>query len=123
MNSVDFADYLSRKLNLPFRECYQILANAVKLSETDNQISNKALKTSLKELGYSSKILQDLKHLQNPKKTLEQRQHLGSPSPEQTVKQIIELSNVLDSLSKPIIDLEKKVLKAKKYCQNYKITL
>ena len=122
MNSVDFADHLSRKLNLPFRECYQVLAKAVKLSEKNNLISNKALKNSLKELGCSSDIIQDFKYLQSPKKTLEQRQHLGSPSPKQTFKQIKELSDLLDSLSKPIKKLEIKVLKAKNYCQQYKIT-
>ena len=33
MNSVDFAENLSRNLDLPFRESYHLIAKAVKISE------------------------------------------------------------------------------------------
>ena len=70
MNSVDFADHLSRKLNLPFRECYHILSRAVKLSESETKITTSALEKTLEELGYSTKIVQDLEYLQQPQNIL-----------------------------------------------------
>ena len=76
---------------------------------------------TLEELGYSTKIVQDLEYLQQPQNILKERQHIGSPSPDQTLIQIEELSKLLDNLSVPIISLEKKVHKAKESCKNYKI--
>jgi len=121
INSVDFADHLSRKLDLPFRECYNILARAVKLSESETKITASSLEKTIEELGHSTKIVKDLEYLQQPQNILKERQHLGSPSPEQTLIQIKELSTLLDKLSVPIINLEKKVHKAKESCKNYKI--
>ena len=121
MNSVDIADHLSRNLDLPFRECYHIMAKAVKLSEPKTKITTVAMEKTLKELGYPTNIVTSLKFFQEPKNILKQRQHLGSPSPRQTLIQIEELSKLLDSISIPIETLEIKVLEAKKNCQNYKI--
>jgi len=121
MNSVDFADHLSRELGLPFRESYHILSRAVKLSEPKTKITPHALEKTLEELGYPIKIVKDLEYLQEPQNILKQRQHLGSPSPEQTLIQIEDLSKLLKTLSIPILSLEKKVHNAKESCKNYKI--
>ena len=121
MNSVDFADHLSRKMDLPFRESYYILSRAVKLSEPETEITTYALEKTLKELGHPIDIVKDLVYFQEPKNILKQRQHLGSPSQKQTIIQIEKLSKLLEKLSLPIGILEKKVHKAKKSCKNYKI--
>ena len=121
MYSVDLADHLSKNLNLPFRECYHILAKAVKLSHNETKISSSIMKNVLKELGLSSEISKNLEHLQNPKKTIEKRTHIGSPSPKQTLIQIDSLSKMLTSLSKPIKNLEKKIIEAENNCKSFKI--
>ncbi len=121
MNSIDFAEHLSRNLDLPFRECYHIMANAVKLSEYKTKITPDALEKTLADLGHPTKIVKDLEYFHEPKNILEKRKHLGSPSPNQTLIQVEELGKLLSSLSFPIESLEKKIFKAKENCQNYKI--
>ena len=74
--------------------------------------------THLQEKTTEQKFWEDNQSAQN---ILKQRQHSGSPSPEQTLIQIEDLSKLLDKLSEPIKSLEKKVHKAKEICENYKI--
>ena len=121
MNSVDIADHLARTLNLPFRECYHLLARAVKLSEPDTKITTIALRKTLAEFGHPTEIAEDLSELHDPRKLLELRQHQGSPSPRQTRLQIEELSAQLNSLSAPLGDLQNNILVAQETCQNYEI--
>ena len=121
MNSVDIADHLARTLNLPFRECYHLLARAVKLSEPETKITTAALLKTLAEFGHPTEIAEDLSELHDPRKLLEQRQHQGSPSPRQTRLQIEELSAQLNSLSAPLGDLQNNILVAQETCQNYEI--
>ena len=122
INSVDIADNLSKTLDLPFRECYHILAKAVKYSKPKNKITTAALEKSLKESGHRLETEDNLTNFQDPQNILKQRQHQGSPSPKQTLKQVGEFSKTIDSLAVPIANLQKKVTKAHKTCQNYKIT-
>jgi argininosuccinate lyase len=121
MNSTDIADHLARKLNLPFRECYHLIAQSVKLSAPETTITTPALKQTLEESGYSAEIVDDLTELQNPLKLLDQRQHQGSPSPEQTMLQVKQLNEQLDTLSTPLVDLEKSILEAQESCKNYEV--
>jgi argininosuccinate lyase len=121
MNSVDIADHLARTLDLPFRECYHLLARAVKLSEPETKITTAALQKTLAEFRLPTEIAEDLAELHNPRKILEQRQHKGSPSPQQTCLQIEELSEQLNLLSAPLADLQKNILAAQETCRNYAI--
>ena len=119
MYSVDIADHLSRILDLPFRECYNILALAVKYSKPKNRITVDALEKSLKESGQPTEIVGNLIKLQDPQNILKKRQHEGSPSAQQTLIQIDELSKIIASLSIPIVNLQKNVTQAHKTCRNY----
>ena len=121
MNSVDIADHLARTLELPFRECYHLLSRAVKLSEPDTKITNSALKKTLAEFGHPTEIAQDLELFHDPRKLIDQRKHQGSPSPEQTSLQILELSGQLKSLSAPLEDLQKQILEKHESCRNYAV--
>ena len=121
MNSVDIADHLARTLDLPFRECYHLLARAVKLSEPETKITTSALQKTLIEFGHPVDIANDLSDLHDPRKILEQRQHQGSPSPEQTNLQIEELAEQLDSISVRPADLKNNIDSALETCQNYAV--
>jgi argininosuccinate lyase len=121
MNAVDIADHLARTLELPFRECYHLLSRAVKLSEPETKITSVALQKTLVEFGHPTEIAEDLEQFHNPRKLIGQRQHQGSPSPEQTSLQIAELSEELKSLSAPLEELQKRILKTHESCQNYAV--
>ena len=119
INSVDIADHLARTLNLSFRECYHLLARAVKLSLPETKITTAALKKALAESDHPTEIAEDLAELHDPQKILKLRQHQGSPSPEQTSLQIEELSAELNSLPAPLVDLQNNIIAAQENCQNY----
>jgi len=119
MNSVDIADHLARTQSLAFRECYHLLASAVKLSAPETKITTTALKKALVNAGHPIEIAVDLAELHDPQKILKLRQHQGSPSPEQTCLQIEELSKELDLLSAPLVDLQNKIFAAQESCKNY----
>jgi argininosuccinate lyase len=121
MNAVDIADHLARTLELPFRECYHLLSRAVKLSEPETKITSAALQKTLAEFGHQTEIAEELEQFHDPRKLIGQRQHLGSPSPEQTSLQIAELSGELKSLSAPLEELQKHILKTHESCQNYAV--
>jgi len=119
MNSVDIADHLSRTLNLAFRECYHLMARAVKISAPETKITTAVLKKVLDDSGYPVEIVGNLSEFQDPQKILNLRKHQGSPSPKQTFLQIEGLSAELDLLSAPLVDLQKKIIFAQESCQNY----
>ena len=119
MNSVDIADHLARTLDLPFRECFHLLARAVKLSEPETKITTAALGKTLAEFGHPTEIAEGLAEFHDPQQLIYQRQHEGSPSPKQIRLQIEELSERLNSLSFPLVDLQKNILDAQENCQNY----
>ena len=119
INATDIADHLARRLNLPFRECYHLTAKSVKLSSPQQKITFDALKKALKEIGHPVEIADDIQNLQDPLKLLQQRSHHGSPSPKQTMLQIKEFTEQLDSLSTPLVNLEKNINDAQESCRNY----
>ena len=121
MNSVDIADHLARTMELPFRECYHLLSRAVKLSEPETKITTAALQKTLLEFGHPVQIAEDLEQFHYPRYLIDQRQHQGSPSPEQTSLQIEELSGQLKLLSAPLEDLQNHILEKHKRCINYEV--
>ena len=66
-------------------------------------------------------VVDDIEDMQDPLKLLQQRLHHGSPSPEQTRLQIKEFAEQLDSLSTPLVNLEKNINDAQKSCRNYEV--
>ena len=121
LNSVDIADQLTQSLGLPFRECYHLISRAVKLSEPKTNITSNALYKTLQEFGIKKEISIDLKKLNDPKKLIKQRQHLGSPSPKQTSIQIEELLYQLNLLATPVINMKENILEKNNFCKNYSV--
>ena len=121
MNATDIADHLTRKLNLPFRECYHLTAKSVKLSAPELKITNEALRKTLEEIGQPAEIADDMNNMQEPLKLIEQRLHHGSPSPEQTRLQVKEFTNQLNSLSAPLVNMGNKINDAQENCRNYEV--
>ena len=75
----------------------------------------------MEEIGQPAEIADDMNKMQEPLKLIEQRLHQGSPSPEQTRLQVKEFTNQLDSLSTPLLDLEKDIRDAQENCRNYEV--
>ena len=75
MNATDIAEHLSRRLNLPFRECYHLTAKSVKRSAPELKITNAGLRKTLEEIGQPAEIADDMEDLQDPLKLLQQRLH------------------------------------------------
>ncbi|MDH5752246.1 MAG: argininosuccinate lyase [Deltaproteobacteria bacterium] len=90
--AADFADALSRALNLPFRSCYDIAAHAVRLSGEYGNIQADAAARALEQAGHdpagAAGVLQDLA---DPERILSWRNHTGSPHPERVREQAARL--------------------------------
>ncbi len=124
MNAVDVADWLARGLGLPFRECYNVLANAVHLSEPSPQLTRAALQQALQEAGHSQEIPEDeFARLQNPVTLLAERQHLGSPAPEQVQAQVHTLRQQLQSFRDASQALQSHMTQAQQACRSYRETI
>ena len=73
----------------------------------------------MEDTGQPAEIADDMEDLQDPLKLLQQRLHHGSPSPEQTRLQVNEFAQQLDSLSTPLVNMEKNIHDAQESCRNY----
>ncbi len=81
LGAVDFADALAREHGLPFREAYDITANAVGLSGDAGEITPKAASQALLEAGLGAKMPANvLAWLSDPAEVLRRRQHTGAPA-------------------------------------------
>jgi len=92
LNAVDVADYLTRKFNLPFRQAYHIVADAVRLSDAEGEITLSAINKALKEDGLDLLISQaDFEDLSIPEKNVRLKDHIGGPAPSAVSKVICNL--------------------------------
>ncbi len=103
MNATDVADLLAQRLNLPFRDAYHILANAVRYSEKTGKLSTEALSRALEESGLQADIPQnELELWGDPEFVINRRQHTGSPSQSQIQKHLDSLDNEFQAVQKSI---------------------
>ncbi len=124
MNAVDVADWLARGLNLPFRECYNVLATAVRLSEPSPQLTREALQQALQEAGHEQEVpAEAFARLQDPVSLLAERQHLGSPAPEQVTAQVTFLRQQLQTFREAGQVLRQQIAQAQQTCRGYRKTV
>ncbi len=96
INSVDIADFLAQKLALPFRKTYSILSEAVKSSEKKGIITQTVIEEILAKHNIKIKIDKgewDL--LLNPSGIITRKISQGSPNPQCTIQNIINLKDEL----------------------------
>lgn len=121
MNAVDIADYLARQLKLSFRECYHIMGLAVKYSSPKEQITYEAICQALEETGNKAEINPEhIAQLNTPAFILSQRQHQGSPSPNNLPEQINVLKQNLNRHNKSIENLSQRIDQAYQHCKEFR---
>ena len=117
INAVDMADHLARTLKIPFRECYQVLALAVKYSGDAGHLTRAALQQAMHETGCPGKIPSEtIESLNDPLFLLKQRQHQGAPNPESMPSQIEALSNSLAEHSRFLQKMRNQLEQAQQAC-------
>lgn len=116
MNAVDIADYLSQEFHFSFRECYNIVASAVRYS-SEEQISFAALQKALKETKPDINLSEErFLLLNNARRLVAQRKHHGSPAPEQTLAQVVQFRTQLLTHESRLRQWQNKVKLAKANC-------
>jgi len=93
LNAVDVADHITRELKLPFRQSYNIVAEAVKLSDAEGEITLSAINNALENAGIDEALDKEtLEQLNLPECNVKLKNHIGGPAPE-------AVSRVIESLS------------------------
>lgn len=96
LNAVDVADYITREFAVPFRQAYHVVAEAVKLSDSEGEITLYAINTALRNAGID-KILdaEALNQLNIPERNVTLKNHIGGPAPDTVSRAIGNLSEKL----------------------------
>lgn len=116
LNAVDVADFLARSRNLPFRTAYTLVSEAVGTS-SENRFLFDELNRVL--ANYDSKLVltqKEFNALSDPQKCLENRDHLGSPSPKQLKKQVQGLRKKVDSIERWAENQQSAIRAARERC-------
>jgi argininosuccinate lyase len=96
LNAVDVADYLTRQFKIPFRQSYHIVADAVKLSDAEGEITLSALNNALKDAGIEISIkIPDFNQLSVPEMNVKLKDHIGGPAPQSVLKAIDNINQKL----------------------------
>jgi argininosuccinate lyase len=82
LNAVDVADALARSLGLPFRQAYDVVADAVHAGEAQGRLTPAAVNAALSRAGVSGRLQEsEMRDLDDPGALLASRGHLGGPAP------------------------------------------
>jgi len=89
LNAVDVADYITREFGVPFRQSYHIIAEAVKLSDAQGEITLNAVNTALKNAKVEKSMdAETLHQLCEPERNVKLKNHVGGPGPEAVFRNI-----------------------------------
>lgn len=96
LNAVDIADHITRQFQVPFRQSYHIVAETVKLSDAEGEITLSALNSALKNAGVDGTLDAEIFHqLSMPERNVRLKNHIGGPAPE-------AVSKTMDAIAKTI---------------------
>ena len=117
MNATDIADLLAQRLQIPFRDSYHILANAVKYSQKSGQLSVEALTQALEESALQVHIPQkELESWSDPEFLINCRTHVGSPSHEQIKNHCNHFNQELSDIENSINQRQQKIQNSYQQC-------
>lgn len=121
LNAVDIADYLTRKFNIPFRKSYYIVAEAVKLSDAEGEITYNNLTNALKKADINEEIdPKDFEQLSNPEMNVKLKNHIGGPAPDAVSKVIDNINRKLQKHKEWLSKSIEKINKAKEEIERIK---
>ena len=96
LNAVDVTDYITREFGVPFRQAYHAVAEAVKLSDAEGEITLNAINTALKNAGIENALdAEALDQLNTPERNVTLKNHIGGPAPE-AVSRVI--ANIVEKI-------------------------
>ena len=120
MNATDVADLLAQRLNLPFRDAYHILANAVKSSQTTGKLSSATLSRALEESELQINISQhELELWSDPEFLINRRQHIGSPAQKQVQKHLDLLHDEFQAVHESIQKRQQAIENSYQQCSKW----
>jgi len=121
LNAVDVADYLTRKFNIPFRKSYYIVAEAVRLSDADGEITYNNLINALNNADIKVDIdPKDFEQLSNPQMNVKLKNHIGGPAPDAVSKVIDNINQKLQKHKEWLSESIGKINKAKEELEKIK---
>ena len=96
LNAVDVADHITRQFRIPFRQSYHIVAEAVRLSDAEGEITLPALNTAMKNAGIDRVLdAETFDQLKIPERNVKLKNHIGGPALE-------AVSKTIDAIGKKI---------------------
>ncbi|MFC1715464.1 argininosuccinate lyase [Candidatus Poribacteria bacterium] len=97
LNAVDVADHITREFGVPFRQAYHVVAEAVKLSDAEGEITLNAVNTALDNAGIDKALdAETLDQLNTPERNITLKDHIGGPAPEAVSRAIGNIAEKID---------------------------
>ena len=94
LNAVDVADHITREFGVPFRQAYHVVAEAVKLSDAEGEITLNAINTALDNAGIDKALdAETLDQLNIPERNVELKDHIGGPAPDAVCRAISTIAD------------------------------
>ena len=115
LNAVDVADHITRQFQkVPFRQSYHIVAEAVKLSDAEGELTLAAINTALKNAGVTESLdAETFDRLNVPERNVRLKNHIGGPAPEAVSKTISSVAGKVEEHRKWYDGAAGKIQKAK----------
>ena len=117
MNSADVADWLARTHSLAFREGSDLVSRDVTYSEAYGELTLEAINRAIKETKSSAKVSgADIAFLNSPQAMLNEKNHIGAPSPQAVRRTIANQKTQLTQSENRVRQLESKTATSSKAC-------
>ena len=98
LNAVDVADHITRQFHVPFRQSYHIVAEAVRLSDAEGEITLPALNFALKNAGIEQTLDAEIfDQLSDPERNVKLKSHIGGPAPEAVAKTVNSIARKVEA--------------------------
>ncbi len=124
LNAVDVADHITRRFHTPFRQSYHIVAEAVRLSDAEGEITLPALNTALEGAGIGRTLdTETFDQLKIPERNVKLRNHIGGPAPEAVSKTIDAIGKRVGERKKWFTNAAGRIQRAKEELEEIKETL
>jgi len=124
LNAVDVADHITRQFHAPFRQSYHIVAEAVRLSDAEGEITLTALNTALKNAGIDRALdTGAFDQLKIPERNVKLKNHIGGPAPEAVSKTINAIAKRVGEHEEWFANTASKIQSAKEELEEIKEAL
>ncbi len=121
LNAVDVADHITRQFQVPFRQSYHIVAEAVRLSDAEGEITFAAVNTALKNAGINEVLdAKEFDQLNIPERNVMLKNHTGGPAPEAVSRTIDSIAGKIEDHKKWCASADRRIRDAKEELETIK---